>query len=84
MIPTQGKMTPPATLFMKAPFIPRATHQQSQISCLVLGLAGGVGREGCGGGGEGGNPRSAGASRGRRPCPGLDIRPLPGPLPKRT
>lgn len=32
----------------KPPSFGRATHQRSQISCLVLGLAGGMGREGCG------------------------------------
>lgn len=32
----------------KPPSFGRATHQRSQISCLVLGLADGMGREGCG------------------------------------
>lgn len=32
----------------KPPSFGRATHQRSQISCLVLALAGGMGREGCG------------------------------------
>ena len=29
----------------KPPSLGQATHQRSQISCLVLGLAGGVGRD---------------------------------------
>lgn len=40
----------------KPPSFGRATHQRSQISCLVLGLAGGMGREGCGWGEAGEAP----------------------------
>lgn len=64
MIPTQGKMTPPATLLKKSLLHGDGPHISGHKSPVLFWVWAG---RGAAGGGEGGTHCPAGASRGGRP-----------------